>query len=237
MIAAAGVASPGFARNRAAAVARGEWLVMIDADTVPAPDLLERYLEPAPGADVGVLAGGIDDLADGHGLLARHLLERAHMSQETTLGRGRWRYGQSANLAVRRGAFAAVGGFAEHARAGEDADLCFRLEQAGWLLEERPEARVGHRARERLPALLAQLARHGAGAAWCNRRHPGSFPPPPAGQLARRLGRCGWRTLAAGARGRREEALLALLELLEASAFEGGRLLSNRARRSYPPPR
>jgi GT2 family glycosyltransferase len=230
VIAAAGVASPGFARNRAAAVASGEWLVMIDADTHPARDLIGRYLEPAPGPDVGILAGGIDDVARGGGRLARHLLGRAQMSQETTLGRGRWRYAQTANMAVRREAFVAVGGFAERARAGEDADLCFRLLQAGWALEPRPQARVAHRARETLPALAAQLARHGAGAAWCERRHPGSFPPPSPSELARRLASSGARALSAAARGRGAEAQLAALELLEACAFEGGRLLSNRAR-------
>src|SRR5579875_1297410 len=123
VIAAAGLRSPGFARNRAAAVAGGEWLVMIDADTRPRPDLLQRYFDPPPGASVGILVGGIDDLARRGGAVAEHLLARGHMRQEMTLARGRWRYGQSANLAVRRAAFQAVGGFAERARAGEDADL------------------------------------------------------------------------------------------------------------------
>jgi GT2 family glycosyltransferase len=230
VITANGLATPAFARNRAAALAHGEWLVMIDADTRPDADLLERYFEPSPAADVGLLAGRIDDLARGRGLIARHLLERAQMSQQTTLRRGRWRYAQTANLAVRRRAFASVGGFAERARAGEDADLCFRLGEAGWRLEERPQARVVHHVRESLPELLAQLSRHGAGAAWCNARHPGSFPAPSAPELARRLAASGGRALSAAARGRREDALAAALELLEALAFEGGRLRSNRCR-------
>ena len=49
IVAAAGVRAPGFARNRAAALADGEWLVFIDADTRPSGDLLERYFEPRAG--------------------------------------------------------------------------------------------------------------------------------------------------------------------------------------------
>jgi GT2 family glycosyltransferase len=226
VLAAGGRRSPGFARNRGAAHAGGEWLVMIDADTVPEADLLERYFDPPPAPGVGVLAGGIDDLAPpGAGLAARHSAARGHMSQETTLARG---YAQSANMAVRRTAFVAAGGFAEEARAGEDADLCLRLRDAGWGLEARLDARVAHRPRASVPALLRQLARHGAGAAWCERRHPGSFPPTPPAALARRLARDGLRALAAAGRGEREAAAFAALDLLGGCAFEAGRHLSNR---------
>jgi hypothetical protein len=38
IVAADGVRAAGFARNRAAEVAHGEWLVLIDADTRPVPD-------------------------------------------------------------------------------------------------------------------------------------------------------------------------------------------------------
>ncbi len=232
--AAAGVASPGFARNRAAALAGGEWLVMIDADTEPTPTLLDDYFAPLPQPATAVLAGGILDRPGGRGLAARHSAARAQMSHRATLARGPWSYAQSANCAVRRDAFVRAGGFAEDARAGEDADLCFRLRADGWELEERFGAGVTHRSRVTLRGLLEQLARHGAGAAWAERRHPGAFPAPGAAATAARLARCLARAGLAALRGRREATLTALVEAAEAIAFETGRRLSNRARLIAP---
>jgi cellulose synthase/poly-beta-1,6-N-acetylglucosamine synthase-like glycosyltransferase len=211
---AAGAAAPGFARNRAARVARGEWLVFIDADTWPIAGLVERYFDPPPGADTGVLGGGILDRPGGDGVAARASARRGHMSQRVTLDRAGTSYAQTANCAVRRAAFDAVGGFDEHARCGEDADLCFRLAALGWRLEERPQAMVEHRTRATLPGLLAQLARHGSGAAWLHRRYPGEFAPPSTRRLAGRLVHDG------------------LVELASGLAFEAGRLLPNRPSRT-----
>ena len=233
VIRAEGVSSPGFARNRAASAASGEWLVMIDADTEPSATLLDDYFEPLPAPRTAVLAGGVIDRAGpGAGIAARHSAGREQMNQRTTLERGPWSYAQSANVAVNRAAFVRVGGFDEVARAGEDADLCFRLMHDGYTLESRPHATVVHESRATVSALLEQLARHGAGAAWAQRRYPGSFPPPTVAGFSARIGRHLLRAAAAAARGRREAALGELLALAEACAFEGGRLMSNRPKRA-----
>jgi cellulose synthase/poly-beta-1,6-N-acetylglucosamine synthase-like glycosyltransferase len=231
VVPAAGVRAPGFARNRGAAAARAEWLVFIDADTRPIPDLLDRYFDPLPAARTAILAGGIADVAGSSSSAARRSAHRGQMSDQVTLRRPEHPYAQSANLAVRRGAFQAVGGFAEAARAGEDADLCWRLFDAGWELEERPGAAVEHLTRTTLGALLTQLARHGAGAAWLERRYPGRFPALGPRAVARRVGRD--LTRAAGALARRQgtDAVDALLDAAEAVAFETGRALPNHPRR------
>jgi GT2 family glycosyltransferase len=225
--AAAGASTPGFARNRGAQTASGEWLLFIDADTRPAPGLLDAYFatEPAPGT--GLLAGAITDVAERPTLAARYTVARHHMSQQLTLTRPQWPYAQTANCAVRRRAFEQVGGFVEDAWAAEDADLCFRLQDRGWCFEERPDAAVEHRSREQLGSLLAQLARHGSGTAWCNRRHPGSFPPPAAGQLLARAAHSARAAGGALVRGRGEEAAFAIIDLLGIGAFEVGRMLPN----------
>ncbi|HET9102207.1 MAG TPA: glycosyltransferase [Solirubrobacteraceae bacterium] len=230
LIDAGGIAAPGYARDRAAAYARGEWLVMLDADTVPAPGLLEAYFSPAPATGTAVLAGGIDDAPQGSGAAAAHAAARAQMHERVTLTRAGRPYAQTANCAVRAEAFRAVAGFDESTRWGEDADLCFRLADAGWGLEPRAGARVRHLNRASLPALLGQLSGHGAGAAWLHRRHPGEFASAPAGELARRAGSGARRGLAAALRGDRATAQGAGLELLEMLAFETGRLRSNRPR-------
>jgi glycosyltransferase involved in cell wall biosynthesis len=223
--------TPAYARNRGAAGARGEWLVFIDADTRPDPGLLDAYFDPLPGPRTAVLAGGIRDVALRATAVARNIVTRAHMSQQTTLQRSGMPYAQTANCAIRRAAFEAIGGFQADARAGEDADLCFRLQRAGWEIEERPAALADHCARETVGAWLAQLARHGSGAAWLGRRWPGEFAAAGPLQLARRLVRDGGGVAGSLLRRDRRAAADAVFDLIGALAFELGRLIPNTPRR------
>lgn len=231
VLAAPGVRAPGFARNRGAEAAVGEWLLFLDADTAALPGLLDRLFVPAPRARTGVLAGGIVDRSGAGSLAARVSAERGQMSHRVTLRRAGRPYAQTANCAVRRQAFEAVSGFDETARAGEDADLCFRLADAGWELEERGAAAVEHVTRAGLPALLTQMVVHGRGAAWLERRYPGEFAPPRPRELAGRLAHGLRRTLSATRHRDAHGASVALLELVTGAAFDLGRLLPNHPRR------
>jgi GT2 family glycosyltransferase len=220
-----------FARNRGAAAGSAPWLVFLDADVTPPPDLLDRYFARAPADSTGVLAGAVvDEEPDSSSVAACYACLKSSMSQEVTLADDAWPFAQTANAAVRRAAFAQVGGFDDSVRSGGDADLCFRLRAAGWGLERREEAAVVHRNRGTVPRMLAQRARHGAGAAWLAKRWPGALP-------RRRwpgLIRWGFKRAAAGlvavARGDREAAVLGLLDGPAVWAFEVGRLIPNRPR-------
>lgn len=184
---AAGPASSYFARGVAAAEAAGEWLVFLDADCSPDPGLLDAYLDPPPAERTAVLAGAIEDWVAGDTRVARYVAARRMLDQTATLSHPERPYAVTANAAVRRSAFEAVGGFPDPVRSGGDADLCWRLVAAGWELEERRGARVRHRNRERLGDLLAQVHRHGSGMQWLQQRWPGAFPPPPPRELASRF--------------------------------------------------
>jgi GT2 family glycosyltransferase len=238
VVAAPRLQTPGFARNRGAAAGAAEWIVFLDADVVAPPSLIDDYFEPAPAASVGLLAGGVRDLAApvGAGAAPRYAHLRGSMSQDMTFQHGRWAFAQTANCACRRTALDAVGGFREGIRAGEDADLCFRLAAAGWEVQRREHAAVEHRNRATVAALLAQKATHGSAGAWLDRHYPGSFP------ARRRPGLTWWAVrrcasgLAAAARDRRrDDALLAVMDPLTTLAYEFGRSLDNaRPRRRRP---
>jgi Glycosyl transferase family group 2 len=230
VLVAGAVRSSYFARNEGARRGSAPWLLFLDADVHAPPDLLDRLFAAEPGARTAVLAGAVVDEPAGAGAPAavRFAELKRSMSQEVTLGHGRWAFAQTANCAVRRTAFEAVGGFRDDVRSGGDADLCWRLAAAGWELERRPGAAVVHRNRATVPALLGQRFRHGSGAGWLAREHPGAMP-------ARRWPGLAWwsakRTaagLAALARGDRDGAIVGLLDGPAVWAFELGRLVPNR---------
>jgi len=222
------------ARNRGADGGVAPWLVFLDADVWPPPDLLDRYFARAPADSAGVLAGAVADEPPAAGDAAtaaeRYAWLKSSMSQEVTLADRDWAFAQTANAAVCRAAFEQVGGFEASVRSGGDADLCFRARAAGWTLERREEATVVHRNRATISRMLAQRARHGAGAAWLARRWPGALPrrrwPGLAWWSARRTA----AGLAAVVRRDRDAALLGLLDGPAVWAFELGRLVPNRPR-------
>jgi GT2 family glycosyltransferase len=227
LIHAGEVGSSWYARDAGVRATRAEWLLFIDADTRPAADLLDRYFAPPPDPGVGVLAGGVRDWSTDETPCARYISARRKMDQQITLAYPYRPYAQTANCLVRRLAFEAIGGFPTHALSAGDADLCWRLQDAGWRLESRPDAYVDHENRARFRDLFRQLHRHGAGLAWLERRYAGSAPPPAARDLIRRVPHY---LLAAARAPGREEALFALVDLASLFARDAGRLHYNSVR-------
>jgi len=224
--------SPGFARNRGAAEGHSCWIVFIDADATPHPDLLDRFFDPPPDARTALLGGGVIDepVTANAPVAARYAYLRGSMSQERTLRSGQWGYPKSANIACRRKAFEAIGGFREDIRAAEDADLTYRLRAAGWEIERREAAAVVHSSRATLAGLIKQQLQWGAGGAWLERQYPGSVPLASGSGLLRWALRETTKGFTRIRLGDRDALIYAILRPLEGLAWELGRLLSNERR-------
>ncbi|MGH2950846.1 MAG: glycosyltransferase family 2 protein, partial [Solirubrobacterales bacterium] len=129
--------SASHARNLGAGAASGEWLLFIDADCAPPPDLLERYLAEPPRQRTGIVAGEIEGAPEQDALLARWARSRRGQWVSHHLAGGPHPAGVTANMLVRRSLFEQLGGF--RIGGGGDLDLSWRAQEAGWDLDYRPD--------------------------------------------------------------------------------------------------
>lgn len=224
VVAAAAQQSSYFARNAGAAVAANDWLLFIDADCVPCPDLLDRYFAEPIGDRCGAVAGGIVGISDQDSLLARYARDRNFLDQAEGMHGSAGVAAATGNLLVRRTTFDQLDGFIEGIRSAGDVDFCWRMRTERWTLEQRPQARVEHHHREHLASFLAMIARYGAGSRWLNERHPGAAPRWP---LVHGLVGTAWDVGGHLARGRLEPAAFRVLDGLGLVAHNVGYRASN----------
>jgi GT2 family glycosyltransferase len=143
---------PAAARNIGAGFARGDLLAFCDADDVVRPGWLQAMSKALGGADVVAGAFDLGSLNDG---------ERGVPTPAVTRQLGHLPAGLAANLGVTRRAFDAVGGFDENLQVGEDIDLCWRLQQAGFTFTTELEAVVSKRERATGSEVFRQGVSHG----------------------------------------------------------------------------
>ena len=80
------------------------------------------------------------------------------------------------NMAFRRDALLAIGGFNPiYLRAGDDVDVCWRLQARGWKIGFAPSALVWHRHRSSVRAYWRQQVGYGEGETWLQPHHPDKF--------------------------------------------------------------
>lgn len=127
-----GNSGPSVARNQAATVARGEWLVFLDSDDLWFPwtlPTLSEVLAQAP-EDVDLVFLGAQNFTVASELSTvqrqRPTVQVHSCFVEAVQGNPRSRYG-ACNAAVRRTAFMELGGFSPELRCAEDTDLFLRV--------------------------------------------------------------------------------------------------------------
>ncbi|MCR4909938.1 MAG: glycosyltransferase [Bacteroidales bacterium] len=169
---------PAMARNYAAERAEGEYLLILDSDTV----LPEGYFEAidsflsdnTPDAFGGPDRGG-DDFTP-----VQKAISYSMTSFFTTGGiRGGKRkitrfFPRSFNMGVRREVFAKLGGFSEM-RFGEDVDFSMRVVEAGFTTALIPDAWLYHKRRTDFRKFFRQVRNSGKARISLTRRHPGSL--------------------------------------------------------------
>jgi GT2 family glycosyltransferase len=128
----------GAARNIGVQSARGRLLAFCDADDVVRPGWLASMVAALGDTD---LVSGVFDFGalDGR--------RQSVPVPAATRQLGFLPFALSANLAVRREAFDAVGGFREELAPEEDVDLCWRLQLAGYRFAVAADAVVEKRER------------------------------------------------------------------------------------------
>ena len=147
------------ARNAGVEMAQGDLLVFTDSDCVPEPDWLEGLLKR-------VQSSGFDVIVAGNVVVVHHGEEPSPAAlydlmlgfpQERYVSNG---YGVTANLAVKKEIFEAVGGFDAARFSGGDADFCRRAaKRTGARVIFCRDARVTHPARTRLESLECKVRR------------------------------------------------------------------------------
>ncbi|MBA2545823.1 MAG: glycosyltransferase [Solirubrobacterales bacterium] len=212
------------ARNVGAEAAMNEWLLFLDSDCRPAPDLLERYFATPLATEVGIVSGAVRGSDSTSSMLARYADSRQMLDSGFLSNLHDQPVGVTANLLVRRDAWAAVGGFQEGIRSHGDSEFCWRVQDAGWGLIHDEDAPVEHAHRETLRALFRQCARYGAGAAWLNRHRPGSCPTP---RPIRGLARCAAGVIIWVLTLQFERAAFKAIDAVSISGTACGYLLSN----------
>ena len=189
-------AGPGPARNIGLAGVETDLVAFLDSDCVPPPGWIDGLAAHLADPLVGAVAPRITALTT-NSPAGRYEQVRGSLDLGSQPARvvpaSRVAYVPTAALLVRRAALESVAGggvswaslgsagptrvFDPALRYGEDVDLIWRLNEAGWRIRYEPSVQVPHDSPADWRGLLARRFRYGTSAAPLARRHPANMAP------------------------------------------------------------
>ena len=170
------------ARNAGLEAASGEIVAFCDDDARPDPHWL-RYLAHSFEATDHVGIGGPNVAPPGDGPIADCVANAPGGPIHVLLSDREAEHIPGCNSAFRKRALQAIGGWDTRFRtAGDDVDLCWRLQQRGWTLGFSPAALVWHHRRNSIRNFWRQQKGYGRAEALLEAKWPEKYNP--AGHLS-----------------------------------------------------
>ncbi len=162
------------ARNAGLQAATGSIIAYTDSDCYADPDWLTHLVDALVRSDAAAVGGPNLSPEDGWQAACvaaspgqpTHVLESDQVAEHIP----------GCNMAFRREALEAIRGFdPQYRKAGDDVDVCWRLQQAGLWITFAPGAFVWHHRRQTPRAYLRQQAGYGEAEALLRFKHPDRF--------------------------------------------------------------
>ena len=167
--------------NQGLEVARGRWLVRVDAHST----IQSTYVEQLVGHLATGTWGGVGGRKDGSGETSAGRAIAAVIGSRFGVGNSRYHYATEPDPAVDHLPFGAyptelvrrLGGWDERLVANEDFEFDYRLRRSGERLLLDPQIVITWESRQSVPALWRQYVRYGRGKADVAILHPASLQP------------------------------------------------------------
>jgi O-antigen biosynthesis protein len=163
------------ARNAGLRAATGEIVAYTDGDCYPDPHWL-TYLAASFISSNHAGVGGPNVAPPGDGRIAECVANAPGGPVHVLLSDEVAEHIPGCNMAFRKSCLETIGGFDPQFRtAGDDVDVCWRLQERGWTLGFSPAAMVWHHRRNSVRAYWKQQAGYGKAEALLERKWPEKY--------------------------------------------------------------